>query len=122
MSRGVACRGFRTIKCLDDFMTVCLWHNSTWYNSNPKVPKMNDAKQFRDSLSESITAHDAPDEAIFNEMYSSVCKTAFPQVRPPPPPHSPKPQATPPGCAQCSHMIYAALPAPLSMGNVGLTA
>lgn len=64
-------------------MTVCLWHNSTWYNSNPKVPKMNDAKQFRESLSESITEHDFPDEAIFNEMYTSICRTAFPQARPP---------------------------------------
>lgn len=82
VTRCAACRGFRTIKCLDDFMTVCLWHNSTWYNSNPKVPKMNDAKQFRESLSESITEHDAPDETIYTEMYTSVCKTAFPQARP----------------------------------------
>jgi hypothetical protein len=79
--RHCARRGFRTTKSLDDFMMVCLWHNSTWYNTNPKVPKMRDASQFRDTMSESISEHDSPDEAIFSEMYHSVCEAAFPQVR-----------------------------------------
>jgi hypothetical protein len=61
-------------------MTVCLWHNSTWYNSNPKVPKMSDVQQFRSTMEESLSDHDAPDEAIFSEMYHSICTVAFPQV------------------------------------------
>ena len=70
------------MKSLDDFMTVCLWHNSTWYNSNPKVPKMRDVPQFRSTMDESLSDHDTPDEGIFSEMYHSICTVAFPQVRP----------------------------------------
>jgi hypothetical protein len=81
--KAIACRGFRTTKCLDDFMTVCLWHNSTWYNANPKIPKMQGAPQFQETMSESISEHDAPENSIFKEMYNSICSNAFPQVRTP---------------------------------------
>ena len=74
------CRGFRTFKCLNDFITICLWHNSTWYNANPSVPKMKDTRMFADSMSESVTEEDEPDEEVIGLMYKSICETAFPQV------------------------------------------
>lgn len=77
------CRGFRTFSCLHDFMTVCLWHNSTWYNANPSVPKMKDVQMFKSTMSENITERDDPEDGVFQEMYAAVVEAAYPQVRPP---------------------------------------
>ena len=76
----MVCRGFRTFKCLNDFITICLWHNSTWYNANPNVPKMRDVAMFRDAMSESVTEHDNPDASVIERLHASICETAFPQV------------------------------------------
>lgn len=66
---------------MDDFMTVSLWHNSTWYNANPKVPKLRSLRDFVHTMSDSITEKDDPEEAVFKEVYTSICDSAFPQVR-----------------------------------------
>ena len=63
---------------------MCLWHNSTWYNANPAVPKMKDVAMFASTMAENITDRDDPEEGVFAEMYSSVCESAYPQVRPKP--------------------------------------
>jgi hypothetical protein len=61
-------------------MTVCLWHNSTWYNANPSVPKMKDVAMFKSTMSENITERDDPEDGVFEDMYMAVLKAAYPQV------------------------------------------